>query len=103
MYTLLLMIFSMIVSLIFTAFVIKVSHKLVVVDQPNFRKVHRKTSTVLGGTMILLFFLLAIWLGHPIETEVKPLVIGAVLTYLVGLIDDIYDLTRNLKLLGQVI
>ncbi len=103
MYTLLLIIFSMIVSLILTPIVIKVSHKLGVVDQPNFRKVHKKPTSVLGGTVILLSFLLGIWLGHPIETVVKPLVIGAVLIYLVGLIDDIYDLTPILKLLGQVI
>src|SRR5699024_2404983 len=63
----------------------------------------KKPTSVLGGTVILLSFLLGIWLGHPIETEVKPLVIGAVLIYLVGLIDDIYDLTPILKLLGQVI
>lgn len=93
----------MIVSLILTPIVIKVSHKLGVVDQPNFRKVHKNPTSVLGGTVILLSFLLGIWLGHPIETEVKPLVIGTVLIYLVGLIDDIYDLTPIIKLLGQVI
>src|SRR5699024_7720760 len=96
-------IFSMIVSLILTPIVIKVSHKLGVVDQPNFRKVHKKPTSVLGGTVILLSFLLGFWLGHPIETEVKPLVIGAVLIYLVVLIVDIYYLTFILKLLGQVI
>ena len=68
--------------------IIKVSHKLGIVDKPNFRKIHTKPVSVLGGTTILLSFLLGIWLGHPIETEVKPLVIGAVLMYLVGLIDD---------------
>lgn len=103
MYTLLLIIFSMIVSLILTPIVIKVSHKLGIVDQPNFRKVHTKPISVLGGTVILLSFLVGIWLGHPIETEVKPLVIGSVLIYLVGLIDDIYDLKPIMKLLGQVI
>ncbi|MBO3066009.1 MULTISPECIES: glycosyltransferase family 4 protein [Staphylococcus] len=103
MYTLLLIIFSMIVSLILTPIVIKVSHKLGIVDQPNFRKVHTKPISVLGGTVILISFLVGIWLGHPIETEVKPLVIGSVLIYLVGLIDDIYDLKPIIKLLGQVI
>ncbi len=103
MYTLLLIIFSMIVSLILTPIVIKVSHKLGIVDQPNFRKVHTKPISVLGGTVILISFLVGIWLGHPIETEVKPLVIGSVLIYLVGLIDDIYDLKPIIKLFGQVI
>src|SRR5699024_8687013 len=57
----------------------------------------------LHDALPIFSFLLGIWLGHPIETEVKPLVIGAVLIYLVGLIDDIYDLTPIIKLLGQVI
>lgn len=103
MYTLLLIIFSMIVSLILTPIIIKVSHKLGIVDKPNFRKVHTKPVSVLGGTVILLSFLVGIWLGHPIETEVKPLVIGSVLIYLVGLIDDIYELKPIVKLLGQII
>ncbi|KKI55059.1 Undecaprenyl-phosphate N-acetylglucosaminyl 1-phosphate transferase [Staphylococcus equorum subsp. equorum] len=103
MYTLLLIIFSMIVSLILTPIIIKVSHKLGIVDKPNFRKVHTKPVSVLGGTVILFAFLLGVWLGHPIETEVKPLVIGSVLIYLVGLVDDIYDLKPVIKLIGQVI
>ncbi|MBF7023602.1 glycosyltransferase family 4 protein [Staphylococcus kloosii] len=103
MYTLLLIIFSMIVSLILTPIIIKVSQKMDIVDKPNYRKVHTKPVSVLGGTVILFSFLLGIWLGHPIETEVKPLVIGSVLIYLVGLIDDIYDLKPIIKLIGQIV
>ena len=103
MYTLLLIIFSMIVSLILTPIIIKISHKMGIVDKPNFRKVHTKPVSVLGGTVILFSFLLGIWLGHPIETEVKPLVIGAVIMYLVGLVDDLYVLRPVIKLLGQII
>lgn len=57
----------------------------------------------MGGTVILFSFLVGMWLGHPIEREVKPLVIGAILMYVVGLIDDIYDLKPYLKLAGQII
>lgn len=103
MYTLLLIIFSMIVSLILTPIIIKISQKMDIVDKPNYRKVHTKPISVLGGTVILFSFLLGIWLGHPIETEVKPLVIGSVLIYLVGLIDDIYDLKPIIKLIGQIV
>lgn len=47
--------------------IIKVSIKFDLVDRPNFRKVHTKPVSVLGGTVILLSFLIGIWLGHPIE------------------------------------
>lgn len=103
MYTILLVIFSMLVSLILTPIVIKISYKLGIVDQPNYRKIHVKPVSVLGGTVILISFLLGIWLGHPIETEVKPLIIGAVIMYLTGLIDDIYDLKPIVKLLAQIV
>lgn len=102
MYTLLLIAVTLVISLILTPMIIKVSIKFDLVDRPNFRKVHTKPVSVLGGTVILLSFLIGIWLGHPIE-EVKPLVMGAIVMYLVGLIDDIYDLKPILKLIGQIV
>ena len=103
MYTLLLIAVTLVISLILTPMIIKVSIKFDLVDRPNFRKVHTKPVSVLGGTVILLSFLIGIWLGHPIEREVKPLVMGAIVMYLVGLIDDIYDLKPILKLIGQIV
>ena len=75
MYTLLLIAVTLVISLILTPMIIKVSIKFDLVDRPNFRKVHTKPVSVLGGTVILLS-LIGIWLGHPIEREVKPLVMG---------------------------
>lgn len=103
MYTLLLIAFTMIVSLIITPIIIVISKKLDLVDRPNFRKVHTKPISVMGGTVILFSFLIGIWLGHPIEREVKPLILGAITMYMVGLIDDIYDLRPYLKLAGQIV
>ncbi|MDT0939083.1 MraY family glycosyltransferase [Staphylococcus pseudintermedius] len=102
MYTLTLIGVSMIVSLIITPIVIAVSKKLDIVDKPNFRKIHTKPISMLGGTAILLSFLIGIWLGHPIEREIKPLLLGAIVMYFVGLIDDLYDLKPILKLIGQI-
>ncbi|MGU3126914.1 hypothetical protein ACVXZZ_10565 [Staphylococcus aureus] len=41
-----------------------------------FRKLHTKPISVMGGTVILFSFLIGIWIGHPIETEIKPLIYG---------------------------
>ncbi|KFE40833.1 glycosyltransferase family 4 protein [Staphylococcus agnetis] len=102
MYTLTLIVFSMIVSLILTPIVIAVSKKLDIVDRPNFRKIHTKPISMLGGSAILLSFFIGIWLGAPIEREIKPLLLGAIVIYFVGLIDDLYDLKPILKLIGQI-
>ena len=53
MYTLLLIV----VSLIITPIIIKVSFKFNLVDRPNYRKVHTKPVSVMGGTVILHFLL----------------------------------------------
>lgn len=102
MVTLLLVAVTMIVSLTITPIVIAISKRLNLVDKPNFRKVHTKPISVMGGTVILFSFLIGIWIGHPIETEIKPLIIGAIIIYVLGLVDDIYDLKPYIKLAGQI-
>lgn len=102
MVTLLLVAVTMIVSLTITPIVIAISKRLNLVDKPNFRKVHTKPISVMGGTVILFSFLIGIWIGHPIETEIKPLIIGAIIMYVLGLVDDIYDLKPYIKLVGQI-
>lgn len=102
MVTLLLVAVTMIVSLTITPIVIAISKRLNLVDKPNFRKVHTKPISVMGGTVILFSFLIGIWIGHPIETEIKPLIIGAIIVYVLGLVDDIYDLKPYIKLAGQI-
>ncbi|HBP3203516.1 glycosyltransferase family 4 protein, partial [Staphylococcus aureus] len=102
MVTLLLVAVTMIVSLTITPIVIAISKRLNLVDKPNFRKVHTKPISVMGGTVILFSFLIGIWIGHPIETEIKPLIIGAIIMYVLGLVDDIYDLKPYIKLAGQI-
>ncbi|NGG25395.1 undecaprenyl/decaprenyl-phosphate alpha-N-acetylglucosaminyl 1-phosphate transferase, partial [Staphylococcus aureus] len=102
MVTLLLVAVTMIVSLTITPIVIAISKRLNLVDKPNFRKVHTKPISVMGGTVILFSFLIGIWIGHPIEAEIKPLIIGAIIMYVLGLVDDIYDLKPYIKLAGQI-
>ena len=63
MYTLLLIVVTLVISLIITPIIIKVSFKFNLVDRPNYRKVHTKPVSVMGGTVILLSFLIGLWLG----------------------------------------
>ncbi len=98
MVTLLLVAVTMIVSLTITPIVIAISKRLNLVDKPNFRKVHTETYFSYGWYSDSLFILIGIWIGHPIETEIKPLIIGAIIMYVLGLVDDIYDLKTLYKI-----
>ena len=55
MVTLLLVAVTMIVSLTITPIVIAISKRLNLVDKPNFRKVHTKPISVMGGTVSFHF------------------------------------------------
>ena len=59
MYTLLLIVVTLVISLIITPIIIKV-------NRPNYSTY--KTS-ISHGTVILLSFLIGLWLGHPIESS----------------------------------
>lgn len=100
MYILLFIVFIMIVSLIIIFIIIVILKKLDLVDCFNFRKVYMKFILVMGGMVILFFFLIGIWFGYFIECEVKLFILGVIIMYMVGLIDDIYDLRFYLKLVG---
>ncbi|MCH4984867.1 undecaprenyl/decaprenyl-phosphate alpha-N-acetylglucosaminyl 1-phosphate transferase [Macrococcoides goetzii] len=102
MFTLKLIMITIIISFILTPVIIKFSHVVGALDKPNFRKVHTKPVSVLGGVVILISFLIGIWIGHPVEPEIKPIIIGAVLINMLGIIDDLFDLSAIVKLIGQI-
>lgn len=102
MLTIKLILISAVFSLLLTPLVIKVSYLIGAVDKPNYRKVHKKPVSVLGGVVILCAFLVGMWIGQPVEKEIVPIVIGAILIQLLGLVDDFVDLPAIVKLIGQI-
>lgn len=103
MFTLKLILITTIISFVMTPIVIKFSHLVGALDKPNLRKVHTKPVSVLGGIVILTSFLIGIWIGHPVEQEIRPILIGAILINIMGVIDDLYDLPAIVKLIVQII
>ncbi|MCE4955853.1 glycosyltransferase family 4 protein [Macrococcoides caseolyticum] len=102
MTTLKLILITIFISLIMSPIVIKLSHYIGALDKPNYRKVHTKPVSVLGGVVILISFLVGIYIGHPVEPEIKPIIIGAILINILGIFDDIFDLSAIIKLVGQI-
>lgn len=78
------------------------------VDAPNHRKVHTRIMPRLGGLAIFLAFLGAFVIVFPAMEGVHAqtalgLLIGGAIIVLVGALDDKFDLSPRIKLLGQVI
>ena len=89
-------------------FIRKFCIKKGVVDLPNKRKVHRKPTPRLGGVAIwasvLLGFIILVLIksDYPYENSLFGILTGGSLMFLLGFIDDLYDLSPGFKLFIQI-
>lgn len=95
------------VSLLITPLVRRFANIVGAVDKPNERKVHTKLMPRLGGLAIYLAFILGLFVVYPAINGIDSkliwgIAIGGTLVVLVGALDDRFDLSPKLKLLGQV-
>ncbi|GAE92448.1 undecaprenyl-phosphate N-acetylglucosaminyl 1-phosphate transferase [Gracilibacillus boraciitolerans JCM 21714] len=92
-----------IISVIITPFVIKFAIRIGAVDQPNERKVHTKVMPRLGGLAIVISFFIGFFIFNPGMIQAWPMLVGALIITAVGFLDDLYQLSAKVKLLGQII
>lgn len=83
---------------------IKLAFKIGAIDKPDARKVHSNSMPRLGGVAIFIAFLLPLCLV--IDKNHAPfigIILGGLVIFAVGIIDDIYQLSAKVKLVGQVL
>lgn len=83
--------------------VIKLAFKIGAVDEPNHRKVHVDIMPRLGGLAIFLAFIIPMLILGKVTGPFLGVIIGAVVIFLVGILDDVYQLSAWIKLLGQIL
>lgn len=89
------------ISYILTPLVIKLAYGVGALDKPNKRKVHKKPIPRLGGLAIYLAFAVAVLYALPFA-EIKGILISSSLIVVLGIIDDLKQLSAKVKLLGQI-
>jgi len=94
---------AFIVSYILTPYITRVGKKQNMLDMPGHRKIHEEAITNLGGIVIFFGFLLSLLFVVQIEGQVKALLIGGVIILLLGVIDDIVNLSPKHKFIVQMI
>ena len=83
--------------------VIKIAYKVGAIDQPDQRKVHKHNMPRLGGMAIFLAFIICLLLSGKVAGPLLGVVYGAVIIFIVGMLDDIFQLSPLVKLIGQII
>ena len=88
---------------------IRLAHFIGAVDRPDERKVHNSTMPRIGGVSIFLAFILPLlfilYVSPPNEmsSPFMGIVLGGTIVFVVGLLDDIYQLPAWVKLIGQCV
>lgn len=102
---LLVSIFTMITSLILTPVFTRLARRWGIIDdpEPKARRIHDKRMPTMGGITIYLSFYLAAFFLLPIpDSQLIPLFLASSLIVVTGMVDDIFELSPVLKLLGIV-
>ena len=84
------------------------SKKEGLVDEPNERKIHKIPISRLGGIAIWLstmatFLFLVILSYYPYGSLLSGILLGGTLMFLLGLVDDLYNLPAKFKLVLQIL
>jgi len=82
-----------------------------IMDQPDSRKIHSYPIPRLGGVALVIAFTLAVWLGFAANPGlwsenwigVSGILFGGIVIFVMGLVDDLRDLSPIVKLGWQVI
>ncbi|RAP73957.1 glycosyltransferase family 4 protein [Paenibacillus montanisoli] len=106
-------IISLCLALVLTPFVIKFANKIGAIDKPNHRKVHTRIMPRLGGLGIYAAFVGAYFAVKPFIPEgllrsydtnlMNALLAGGSIIVIIGALDDRFELSAKVKLLGQLI
>ncbi|MGR6837138.1 glycosyltransferase family 4 protein [Syntrophomonas erecta] len=94
---------AFVVALVSMPLVIKLAFRLGAIDRPNQRKVHAKPMPRMGGMAIFLAFILVMTCVVRVSGPFLGMIYGAIIIFVVGLLDDIWQLSAWVKLVGQII
>lgn len=98
-YILLFSLFTFLITYICRALACKFS----ILDMPGKRKIHQDPTPLLGGLAIYVCVMSGLIFG-PVElSKVSGLIIGSTIIFIVGTLDDIWDLSAEIRLAAQLI
>ena len=93
--------FTVMLSMAFTVVTRFLAFKIGAVDQPNSRRINTQSMPSSGGLAIYASYFVTLFFLLPLETDlIIPIFLGATTIIITGLIDDVKDLSPKLKMLG---
>lgn len=98
------MIISVAVSFVTSPLSIRIANRFGIIDRPkDGRRVHKIPTPRFGGMAIFLGSMLAMLIPSGMNENIKIAMLGGLFMYLLGVIDDIFDIKAAVKFLGQFV
>ena len=98
------LIVALVVSFAMSPLVKSFAYKVGAIDVPrDARRMHKTPTPRLGGLAIFLGFMVSILLFLPIDSQMRGILLGAVIIVILGVVDDITPLPAWLKFIVQII
>ena len=95
--------FSLISAYFITPFCRMVALKLNIMDTPDWRKIHKQSTPLMGGLAIYLAFTASLLLNNVFLPGMKIILSGATILFFIGLFDDVHPLPALLKIIFQTL
>ncbi|ALS26067.1 MraY family glycosyltransferase [Paenibacillus cisolokensis] len=103
---------ALVLALVLTPLVKSLAFRIGAIDKPNYRKVHTRVMPRLGGLAIYIAFAVALFVALPLMPDsllrpydinlIRGLLVGGTIIVLIGALDDRFELSAKVKLLGQL-
>lgn len=82
---------------------IEIANVVGIIDKPkDARRVHKNPTPRFGGMAIFLGSMVAMTIPAAMNHKIMTAMLGGLLMYVLGIIDDMYDMKPVIKFLGQV-
>ena len=95
--------FSISLSYLLTPLMRLIAIKFNVLDSPEGRKIHERTTPLLGGVAIIVAFSASLLANMLLERGMVILLFGGIIVAFISLVDDLRGVPARLKLLIQVL
>ncbi len=98
------MLISVVVAFVTTPFSIRIANRFGIIDKPkDERRVHKKPIPRFGGMGIFIGSMAGLIIPAGLNHKIEVAMLGGLLMYGLGVIDDIFDIKPLIKFGGQVL
>jgi UDP-GlcNAc:undecaprenyl-phosphate GlcNAc-1-phosphate transferase len=73
------------------------------VDNPSGHKIHKEPTPLLGGAAVFLGFFLPLMINGIFSREFGAILLGAMILFVLGVLDDTLNLKAHVKLIVQIV